>query len=983
MKNTSCIIKVLSLTFLFAFVFSVGLLYNAQATESYVGAGVLPQTRHTSQYTTSETATQKLTATEVKKLVSIEELKHTNWWATVQQKIRDQEYHVTYQERSHLSENKGAYHAPNRAQNLRTYFTPEGIRIIRRTETRPTWNAGLSLEGMGRGDRITSLPEDKAPVVVGPRIEYHRGLLVEWYINRPEGLEQGFTVTEKVNGKGFLALALHVHGNLNTVLSDDSKAIYFFTSSNAEVLRYSNLCVFDAEGKRLTSYFDLADHTLKIVIDDSTATYPITVDPLLTSPSWTAYGNQAGAYFGVSVGTAGDVNGDGFDDVIVGAYYYDNSHTDEGAAFVYYGSGTGPSPNPDWTAYGNKPGAYFGVSVGTAGNVNGDGFDDVIVGAYTYDNGQADEGAAFVYYGSGTGPSPNPDWTAESDQANAYFGVSVGTAGDVNGDGFDDVIVGAYYYDNSHTDEGAAFVYYGSGTGPSPNPDWTAYGNKPGARFGSSVGTAGDVNNDGYDDVIVGAYTYDNGEPNEGRAFVYHGSNTGLSATANWTAESDQVNAYFGVSVGTAGDVNNDGFDDVIVGANAYDNGEPNEGRAFVYYGSNSGLTTPAAWTAESDQANAYFGSSVGTAGDVNNDGYDDVIVGAYTYDNGEPNEGRAFVYHGSNTGLSATANWTAESDQADALFGFSVGPAGDVNNDGYDDVIVGANAYDNGQVYEGAAFVFYGTSPCTAAAAEINPTSVNINTQNQAFSYYIEPFISAGDSGVDKIEITVLGTYSDVKVTDVLVGGASAPYTDNTAGSNAISVTLTTKVITIGTTDLRVNFTADTPGAVDAGVDFTSALDDTANSDPVTCTSGDGDGGGSITTNTWTVTAITPTIILPSGGGGGGCFIATAAYGSYIEKHVMVLREFRDHFLVTSPVGKVFVGLYYTYSPPVADFIANHDTLRAFVRWSLIPLVGMSWLALHLGPTTTIALTLLLLVFISASTIILFRRMGLQESKF
>jgi len=735
MKNTSCIIKVLSLTFLFAFVFSVGLLYNAQATESYVGAGVLPQTRHTSQYTTSETATQKLTATEVKKLVSIEELKHTNWWATVQQKIRDQEYHVTYQERSHLSENKGAYHAPNRAQNLRTYFTPEGIRIIRRTETRPTWNAGLSLEGMGRGDRITSLPEDKAPVVVGPRIEYHRGLLVEWYINRPEGLEQGFTVTEKVNGKGFLALALHVHGNLNTVLSDDSKAIYFFTSSNAEVLRYSNLCVFDAEGKRLTSYFDLADHTLKIVIDDSTATYPITVDPLLTSPSWTAYGNQAGAYFGVSVGTAGDVNGDGFDDVIVGAYYYDNSHTDEGAAFVYYGSGTGPSPNPDWTAYGNKPGA----------------------------------------------------------------------------------------------------------------------------RFGSSVGTAGDVNNDGYDDVIVGAYTYDNGEPNEGRAFVYHGSNTGLSATANWTAESDQVNAYFGVSVGTAGDVNNDGFDDVIVGA----------------------------------------------------------------------------------------------------------------------------NAYDNGQVYEGAAFVFYGTSPCTAAAAEINPTSVNINTQNQAFSYYIEPFISAGDSGVDKIEITVLGTYSDVKVTDVLVGGASAPYTDNTAGSNAISVTLTTKVITIGTTDLRVNFTADTPGAVDAGVDFTSALDDTANSDPVTCTSGDGDGGGSITTNTWTVTAITPTIILPSGGGGGGCFIATAAYGSYIEKHVMVLREFRDHFLVTSPVGKVFVGLYYTYSPPVADFIANHDTLRAFVRWSLIPLVGMSWLALHLGPTTTIALTLLLLVFISASTIILFRRMGLQESKF
>ena len=120
---------------------------------------------------------------------------------------------------------------------------------------------------------------------------------------------------------------------------------------------------------------------------------------------------------------------------------------------------------------------------------------------------------------------------------------------------------------------------------------------------------------------------------------------------------------------------------------------------------------------------------------------------------------------------------------------------------------------------------------------------------------------------------------------------------------------------------------------------------------------------------------------VLPSGGGG-GCFIATAAYGSCIEKHVMVLRDFRDHFLITNPVGKVFVKLYYVYSPPVANFIADHNTLRAFVRWGLIPLVGMSWMALHLGLFSTIALTLLLLVFVSASAIFLVRRMGLQESK-
>ena len=117
----------------------------------------------------------------------------------------------------------------------------------------------------------------------------------------------------------------------------------------------------------------------------------------------------------------------------------------------------------------------------------------------------------------------------------------------------------------------------------------------------------------------------------------------------------------------TAGDVNGDGFSDVIVGALLYDNGETDEGRAYVYHGSAAGLATTAAWTAESNQDDAHFGYSVATAGDVNGDGFSDVIVGAYVYDNGETNEGRAFVYHGSAAGLSPTAAWTAESNQAGA----------------------------------------------------------------------------------------------------------------------------------------------------------------------------------------------------------------------------------------------------------------------------------------------------------------------------
>ena len=110
-------------------------------------------------------------------------------------------------------------------------------------------------------------------------------------------------------------------------------------------------------------------------------------------------------------------------------------------------------------------------------------------------------------------------------------------------------------------------------------------------------------------------------------------------------------------------------------------------------------------------------------------------------------------------------------------------------------------------------------------------------------------------------------------------------------------------------------------------------------------------------------------------GGGGGGCFIATAAYGSQVERHVMLLRKFRDRYLLTNRVGKDFVTCYYTYSPPVADYITKHGVLRVAARWSLLPLVGFSWLTLQLGPLASLALTLLLLAFISIPALFLIRR--------
>ncbi|MBK8553942.1 MAG: FG-GAP repeat protein [Ignavibacteria bacterium] len=462
--------------------------------------------------------------------------------------------------------------------------------------------------------------------------------------------------------------------------------------------------------------------------------------------------NQLSSEFGFSVATAGDINGDGFSDVIIGAYEYDNGSTGEGAAFVYLGSAAGMSTTAGWSAEGNQANANFGNSVSTAGDVNGDGYSDVIVGVPSFDNGQNSEGAAFVYYGSDLGLSTFSNWSAEGNQADAFFGVSVSAAGDVNGDGYSDVIVGAYLIDNGESDEGAAFVFHGSASGLSLSSNWSDEGNQNEARFGSSVSTAGDVNGDGYSDVIIGSYRFENGQVDEGSAFVYHGSSSGLSFTSNWSAESNQVDARFSYSVSTAGDVNGDGYSDVIVGAYLFDNGQLNEGAAFVYHGSASGLSLASNFSAESNKVSAFFGWSVSTAGDVNGDGYSDVIVGAYGFDDGQSLEGSAFVYHGSASGLSLTSNWSAESNQSGAIFGFSVSTAGDVNGDGYSDVIIGAQLFDNGESNEGRAFVYQG-SP-----SGLSDTS-NWNSEgNQIQAYFGYSVSTAGDVNGDGYSDVIIG---------------------------------------------------------------------------------------------------------------------------------------------------------------------------------------------------------------------------------
>jgi putative cofactor-binding repeat protein len=463
--------------------------------------------------------------------------------------------------------------------------------------------------------------------------------------------------------------------------------------------------------------------------------YGLATDGLYPKPHWTLDGTQLEQRLGFVVAPAGDVNGDGYEDVLVGAHGTDVvSGTavleNAGRAMLFFGSPTGVSETPDWVVEGGYPNAYVGIGVGTAGNVNGDEYDDIVIGEQGYDvvgpPAIENAGRASVYYGSGTGPSTTPDWTAVGDQANGSFGRTVGSAGNVNGDDYDDLFVASHVYDNPEQDEGMVWVFHGSATGPSTTANWTAESDHASSYFGwraEGVGTAGDVNGDGYDDFIVGAAHWDTGPglQHEGGIFVWHGSSSGLGdpgtpANASWTARSKNWGYAFGFAAGAAGDVNGDGYDDVIAGSHLYNVGGPlGKGAAFAWYGSAAptglgpnGDLTNADWTRVGEQQEyGAFGYTMSAAGDVNGDGYDDVLVSARLYDAGQIDEGRGYLFLGDEGDLGTDIAWTAEGNQQEAWFGWALAPAGDVNGDGFDDTLVGA--YLHGTSDEGRAYLFHG----------------------------------------------------------------------------------------------------------------------------------------------------------------------------------------------------------------------------------------------------------------------------------
>ena len=476
---------------------------------------------------------------------------------------------------------------------------------------------------------------------------------------------------------------------------------------------------------------------------------------------------------------SGDINGDGLTDLLITALSAGNN---EGLVIGVWGSAAGIILPQDLTITGSAQNEFLGFSGSTTGSLNGDRFADVVVGGVEMDFSDPPSatgpGKVNLYWGAA-----RPNTTADLSRSGAtdgdLFGWSVSTSGDIDDNGRDDLVVGAPRHILNTDDPGLAYVYLSGASGPGTTANQTLTGADDGDAFGYKVSICGDVNDDGYDDVLVGAPSHNSTTDFDvGKAYLYLGSSTGVSTTASWTYTGGAQEDFLGYAVAGIGDVNDDGYDDIAVGAPGADpSGTNGAGAVYVFYGSASGPKATPDVTIEGEAGNMALGVSIAPLGDANGDAIDDFYIGAPDLDNGTlTSAGAAYIHFGGPSGVPSTPHIVKKGPRADGDYGVTLAAGGDCNGDGYSDLTIGDTTlnwmysnYGSGGI--SSPEVLFDTTPIISHSGMLYGTKRSSDFSAMANAYLAAHSTEVDENGYVSIPLSVTsGSIGKMRMHDLRV---------------------------------------------------------------------------------------------------------------------------------------------------------------------------------------------------------------------
>ncbi|MBL8208570.1 MAG: FG-GAP repeat protein, partial [Blastocatellia bacterium] len=518
--------------------------------------------------------------------------------------------------RYHLNEVRAAngaksLEAVNPAQSLRASFTGADVQVHSGNACQTPWQLGLTLKGVKYGTTWQAV----RPGVLsaqGNRVDIVRDTISEWYLNKPEGLEQGFTLkarpTTSTPTTDELRVVMELSAGWKATLEKNQQAILLRQGTAS--LRYDKLLTIDATGRELPSRMEVNGNELALVVNDANAVWPITIDPTLTQQTQFVATNGASFdHFGTVVAISGDT-------AVVGAPDFDaNSITNSGAVFVFVRTGSSWSQQAQLTASDAASYDSFGSSVAISG-------DTIVIGAYGDDNGfNSDQGSAYVFTRSGTTWSQQAKLTVSTGVANDWFGYSVAISGDT-------ALIGAPLDDfGSTVNQGSAYVFTRSGVTWSQQEQLNATDAADSDNFGFAVALQGET-------AVIGAPADDvNSTSDQGSAYVFVRSSSTWSPQQQLSAGDGASGDLFGYAVAISGET-------AMVGAPQDDvNGNVNQGSAYVFVRSNATWSQQAMLTASDGTGGDTFGNSLAISNEM-------AVIGAPTNDvGGSPDQGSAYVF--------------------------------------------------------------------------------------------------------------------------------------------------------------------------------------------------------------------------------------------------------------------------------------------------------------------------------------------------